>query len=172
MPGSYEGHHGSGSNSARGSGAGFFALIVLGLGGWGAFALGAALGLTGATAFFAGAGIIVGGILAVGLVGYGVYKIVQGCRSAAQHYRQRQEERRHVVINDHQFNTRNMMQGMQQQDLYAAAQAVPPPPYNPAYLQPPGYASQEYLRQCEERRHAQDNVPSAPPDESAYRAGM
>ena len=177
MPHSYQGHHGS---SSRRGGAGIFGALALGLGIWGSVAVGGALGFAGVAAFFTGAAVIFGGLCVLGALIYGAAKIYKACRNAHRRRQQRLAERRQgqQSVNDNRFNTTNVMNRMSENDLREAA-SIPPvrqqPEYNPAYLQPPGYASQEYLRQCEERREKQrkeTNTPSAPAAEDVSNVGL
>lgn len=178
MPHSYQGHHGS---SSRRGGAGIFGALALGFGFWGSIALGGALGFAGAAAFFSGAAIIIGGVMALGALIYGVAKIHQSCRGAYHRRQQRLAERRQAArsVNDNRLNTHNVMQHMSDDGLRAAANVPPQPPqpaYNPAYTpymeQPPGYANQQYLRECERRRQKESDAPSAPAAHEVQDVGL
>ena len=135
-------------------GAGVFGVIIIGLGIWGSFALGGALGLAGAAAFFSGAGIIVGGVAAIVLLGLAIRGIHRACQSSrVDHYQQHFQP---WSVNDDVINTRHIMQSMPDNGLRESASA-PPLPQADFQQQPQAYQDQFFRRPYEP-----DIQPSAP----------
>ena len=159
----------------RNSGAeligGLFGIAILGLGTWGSYAIGSALGFYGSFAFITGAGVIAGGILGLCVVGVGLYCAGVACKAAftttrdyfrslsAERAARREREQALVASN---MSTRTIMQNVNNNtSVSKSAMPASAPPAYTSNMYPPLYQSQRTIR--EER----DNPYYAPP--TAYR---
>lgn len=73
-------HHDSSGGNGLASLLAIILLVLLGLVAWGCVELGFALGLGGGVAFLAGAGIVLGGVVAAVAVGIGICAFVDFCK--------------------------------------------------------------------------------------------
>lgn len=100
-------HHSHGGNGLA-SLLAIVLLVLLGLLGWGCVELGFALGLGGGLAFLAGAGIVIGGIVAAVAIGIGIYALVEFCKgkkaeSSIWHSANEKEQPRHNNTDLHSY---------------------------------------------------------------------
>lgn len=159
----------------RNSGAeiigGLVGIALLGVGTWGSYAIGAALGFYGTFGFLTGAGVIAAGILALCVVGVGLYCAGVACKAAyttTRDYfhslsveRAARREQAQIAANT-QSSTRTITQNL----TYNTASSTPATPSAPS-----SYTSNMYpplYQQPQSTRDERDNPYYAPP--AAYRS--
>jgi hypothetical protein len=123
-------------------------IACFGLGIWGSYAIGAALGFYGTIGFACGAGIIAAGLIGVIVVGTGIYAAVKGvqslCSKIGDWFRSRRAERAEQCRQQDQIqqnqNTaviNDRLYGSHQRNQTAAQQEYAELP--PEYTRPPQY---------------------------------
>jgi len=124
-------------------------MAFFGLGIWGSYAIGAALGFYGVIGFACGAGIIAAGLIGATVVGVGIYAAVKGvqsiCSKIGDWFRNRREERswqrRQQELLQNNQNTRVINDALYQSNQRQQQRAVQPEPVRipDEYTQPPQY---------------------------------